>query len=175
MRWKRGPFELGAGLATSYRKITITPPALGDLTSFNYFRNTIQQRANADSLMLPDSVVYNQSEERRWEAGGGLAMRLPGDRGSWGVEYHRLQGLTEQTLSGEGPLWKGWDLRTGLEYRCTQALTGRVGYMYRWEDRGRLHRAERVPRSHDDPGTRTAACRGLLDPGGRLRSRVAAG
>lgn len=135
LRWKRGPFELGAGLATSYRRITITPPALGDLTSFNFFRNSIQQRVNADTLVLPDSVIYNQSEERRWEAGGGLAMRLPGDHGSWGVEYHRLQGLLEQTLSGKGPLWKGWDLRTGLEYRCTQVLTGRVGYMYRWEDR----------------------------------------
>lgn len=37
-------------------------------------------------------------------------------------------------MSGEGPLRRGWDLRTGLEYRCTQALFGRVGYVYRWED-----------------------------------------
>ena len=135
LRWKHGPFELGAGLATSYRRITTTPPVPGDLTSFNYFLDTIEQRVGADTLALPDSVLYNQYEERTWEAGGGVAMRLPGDRGSWGVEYHRLRGLTEQTLSGSGPLWKGWDLRTGLEYHCTQVLTGRVGYMYRWEDR----------------------------------------
>ncbi len=134
LRWTRGPFELGAGLATGYRSITITPPSIGDLTSFNHFRNTSSYRLNADSLAFPDSVVYNQAEERTWEAGGGLAMRLPGARGTWGVEYHRLQGLTEQTLSGEGPLRKGWDVRTGLEYRCNQAMTGRVGYMYRWED-----------------------------------------
>jgi hypothetical protein len=157
LRWTRGPFELGGGLATGYRRIIITPPSLGDRTSFNYFRNTTSYRVNADSLVLPDSVVFSQSEERTWEAGGGLAMRLPGARGSWGVEYHRLQGLSEQVLgmgteflwNGEtgqlervlvpampqkGPLRKGWDLRTGLEYRCTQAVTGRVGYAYRWED-----------------------------------------
>ena len=134
LRWTRGPFELGAGLATGYHKIIITPPSIGDLTSFNHFRNTTYYRPNADSLVLPDSVVFNQSEERTWEAGGGLTMRLPGARGLWGVEYHRLQGLMEQTLSGQGPLRKGWDLRTGLEYRCTQAMTGRVGYVYRRED-----------------------------------------
>ena len=135
LRWTHGPFELGGGLSTGYRRIAVTPPGLGDLTSFNHFRNTVIYRVNADSLVLPDSVVFNQSEERTWEAGGGLAMRLPGARGSWGVEYHRLQGLMEQTLSGQGPLRKGWDLRTGLEYRCTEVLTGRVGYAYRWEDR----------------------------------------
>ncbi len=134
LRWTRGPFELGGGLATGYRRILITPPGIDDLTSFNYFRNIVTYRSNADSLMLPDSVAYNQAEERTWEAGGGLAMRLPGGRGLWGVEYHRLQGLAEQTLSGQGPLRKGWDLRTGFEYRCTRVLTGRVGYAYRWED-----------------------------------------
>ena len=134
LRWTRGPFELGAGLATGYRRTTITPPSIGDPTSFNHFRNTSSYRVNADSLSFPDSVVYNRSEERTWEAGGGLAMRLPGARGSWGVEYHRLQGLTEQTVSGQGPLRKGWDLRTGLEYRCTPAMTGRLGYAYGWED-----------------------------------------
>ena len=135
LRWTHGPFELGGGLATGYRRIVVTPPGLADLTSFNYFRNTVTYRVNADSLALPDSVVFSQSEERTWEAGGGLAMRLPGERGTLGVEYHRLRGLTEQTMSGQGPLRKGWDLRTGLEYRCTQVLTGRVGYAYRWEDR----------------------------------------
>jgi hypothetical protein len=134
LRWKSGPFELGGGLATGYRKIVITPPGIEDLTSFNYFRNTVAYRTNADTLAFPDSVVFNQSEERTWEGGGGLAMRLPGARGSWGVEYHRLQGLTEQTASGQGPLRKAWDVRTGLEYRCTPVMTGRVGYAYRRDD-----------------------------------------
>ena len=157
LRWTRGPFELGGGLATGYRRTMVTPPGLDDRTSFNHFRNIVTYRSNADSLMLPDSVVFNQSEERTWEAGGGLAMRLPGGRGSWGVEYHQVQGLAEQSLlktqslleqslleilgmdglkmRGPGPLRKGWDLRTGLEYRCTQAMIGRIGYVYRWEDR----------------------------------------
>jgi len=135
LRWTRGPFELGGGLATDYRRIAVMPPGLDDLTSFNHFRNTTSYRPNADSLALPDSAVFNQSEERTWEVGGGLAMRLPGARGSWGVEYRRLQGLVEQTVSGQGPLRKGWDLRTGIEYRCTPAMTGRIGYAHRWEDR----------------------------------------
>lgn len=134
LRWTRGPFELGAGLATGYRQLTITPPNPLDLTSFNHFRNTSSYRPNADSLVFRDSVAFNQSEERTWEAGGGLALRLPGARGSWGIEYHRLQGLTEQTGSGQGPLRKGWDLRTGIEYRFSQVMTGRAGYVYRWED-----------------------------------------
>jgi len=134
LRWIHGQFELGGGLATGYRRIIITPPSIEDLTSFNHFRNTTYYRLNADSLVFPDSVVFNQSEERSWEAGGGLAMRLPGARGSWGVEYHRSQGLTEQTVSGQGPLRKGWDLRTGLEYRATQVMTGRFGYAYRRAD-----------------------------------------
>jgi hypothetical protein len=135
LRWKHGPFELGGGLATGYHRIIITPPGVEDLTSFNYFRNTISYRVNADSLVLPDSVLFNRSEERTWEAGAGVAMRLPGERGSWGAEYHRTRGLGEQTRSGQGPLLRGWDLRTGLEYRCTQAMTGRIGYAYRLVDR----------------------------------------
>jgi hypothetical protein len=82
-----------------------------------------------------DSVAFNRSKERTWEAGGGVAMRLPGQRGTWGIEYHWVRGLLEQTTSGTGPRPTGWDLRTGLEYRWMSTLTGRVGYMYRWEDR----------------------------------------
>jgi hypothetical protein len=145
LRWTRGPFELGGGLVAGYRRIIIVPPGLEDVTSFNHFRNTTSYRSNADSLVLADSVVFNRSEERTWEAGGGVAMQLPGKRGSLGVEYRRRWGLLEQSLlksldtdllkmSGRGPRWKGWDLRTGLEYRCNQVLTGRVGYAYRWED-----------------------------------------
>ena len=102
-----GRSSWAAGLATGYRRIIITPPGIEDLTSFNHFRNTVYYRPNADSLVLPDSVVFNQSEERTWEAGGGLAMRLPGARGSWGVEYHRLQGLPEQTRERAGPAAEG--------------------------------------------------------------------
>jgi len=132
--WKRGPIEVGGGVSTGYRRLTITPPLLDDETSFNHFRNLVTWRVNADSLAFPDSVVYNRTEERSWEAGGGLALRLPGGRGTWGVEYHRLRDLTEQTTSGIGPLRRGWNLRTGLEYLCTPVMTGRLGYAYRSED-----------------------------------------
>jgi hypothetical protein len=138
LRWTRGAFEVGGGLATGYRRIIVVPPGLEDLTSFNHFRNTTSYRSNADSLVLPDSVVFNRSEERTWTAGGGVAMKLPDNRGSLGVEYRRVQDQLDQTVSAHGPVRKGWDLRTGLEYRCNEAVNGRVGYAYRWEDQDDL-------------------------------------
>jgi hypothetical protein len=135
LRWTYGPIQLGGGVTTGYRRIIVTPPGLDDLTSFNYFRNTTVYRANADSIALPDSVVYNRSDERTWDAGGGLAVRLPGGRGLLAVEYHRLRDLLEQTAAGAGPLGRSWDLRTGLEYKCSPIVTGRVGYVYRKDDR----------------------------------------
>lgn len=153
LRWTRGPLEVGAGLSTAYRKVTITPPGLGDPTSFNNFRNAISHRTpNVDSLALPDSVIYTRTEDRSWDAAGAVLLRLPRHRGTWGVEFHRLRGLLTQdystlaTLDGagktvytmadqEGPLRTGWDARTGFETRLTEVLTGRAGYMYRWLDR----------------------------------------
>jgi len=134
VRWTRGPVELGGGVVTDYRKIDITPPLAEDLTSLNHFLNTITYRLGADSLVLPDSVSRWESEQRSWDAGGGLAVRVPGNRGLWGVEYRRHRSMTEQTTSGQGPLRRGWDLRTGLDYQCTPVMAGRVGYAYRWDD-----------------------------------------
>jgi hypothetical protein len=134
LRWTRGPLELGGGLATSYRKITITPPALDDRTSLNYFLNVVSHKQSADSLLLPDSVSAGESKQRAWSAGGGLSVRLPGGRALWGAEYDYAQDELEQTVSGVGPLKKVWDVRTGLEYRATSILSGRVGYRYRWTD-----------------------------------------
>jgi hypothetical protein len=151
LRWTRGPFQLGGGVTTGYQRLVITPPGLGDLTSFNYFRNTASHRINADSLVFPDSVNLMHEEQRSWEAGAGISMRLPHDRGTVGVEFHRLRGLRNADLSTHaeldpsgatiytmasqsGPLRRGWDVRTGLEYRLTSVLTGRAGYRYRRED-----------------------------------------
>jgi len=138
LRWKRGPFELGGGLGTGYRRVAVTPPAIDDRTSFNYFRNTAYYYPNADSLVLPDSVSYNQTFEHTWEAGGGLAYRLPGRGGLWGVEFHQRQYQLKQTRSGKGPHRKGWDVRTGFEYPCTSVMSGSIGYVYRWEDQDEL-------------------------------------
>jgi hypothetical protein len=133
LRWARGPVELGGGMTTSYRKVSITPPLLDDLTSFNYFLNVLSFKQSADSLVLPDSVTAGESEQRAWQAGGGLSLRLPG--GSlWGLEYQLGRDVLEQSAAGEGPIRKVWDVRTGLEHRLTSALAGRVGYRYRWTD-----------------------------------------
>jgi hypothetical protein len=134
VRWSRGPLELGGGMATSYRKVTITPPAIDDLTSFNYFLNWTSLKQSADSLLLPDSVSAGWSEERAWQVGGGLSLRLPGGRTLWGLEYQMAQDEMDNQVGGVGPLRKVWDVRTGLESRVTSALMGRVGYRYRWTD-----------------------------------------
>jgi hypothetical protein len=134
LRWTRGPLELGGGLATSYRKIGITPPALDDLTSFNNFLNWTSLKQSADSLLLPDSILAGESEERAWQAGGGMSLRLPGGRTLWGIEYQLGRDKVEDSAAGAGPLKKVWDVRTGLEYRMTSVLAGRLGYRYRWTD-----------------------------------------
>ena len=137
-RWTLGSFELGAGYNTEYRKIEITAPDAGDLTSFNYFRNVVVHHPNADSLALPDSVVSNASEERGVEVGGGAAWKLPHRKGAVGVEYHWDRRLFEQTLGGRGPRPGGWDVRGGVWYPLTQVLEVRGGYLYRREDHDEL-------------------------------------
>lgn len=134
VRLVRGPLELGGGVSMSHRKIEITPPAIDDLSSFNYFLNRTSLRQSADSLLLPDSISAGETEERTWLAGGGLSLRLPGGRTMWGIEYQVAQGKTEQTVAGEGPLKKVWDVRTGLEHRVTPILAARLGYRHRWTD-----------------------------------------
>ncbi|OGF10413.1 MAG: hypothetical protein A2W00_08910 [Candidatus Eisenbacteria bacterium RBG_16_71_46] len=140
-RWVIGPLEIGGGLNTGYRKITTTPPALDDLTSFNHFLDVLYDYVNADTIAIPDSVVANESQERRWEGGGGVSVRLPGDRGVLGVEYHRAENLFEQVRSGSGPKQVASDVRGGLEFVCSPVLRGRLGYIYRWEDRDEFTRA----------------------------------
>lgn len=134
-RWTHGPIELGAGLSTAYRKITLTPPDPNDLTSLNHFLNLAYARLNADSLALPDSITFNEITEHDWEAGGGVAWRLPRRKGVVGLEYHRSQRHHQQTQGGDGPKAVGWDVRGGLEYRLNPVVTGRIGHLYRWEDR----------------------------------------
>jgi hypothetical protein len=47
-----------------------------------------------------------------------------------------------------GPDRKVWDVRGGAEYACTQALKGRFGYLYRWDDHDeRANRNEFVSNS----------------------------
>jgi len=132
--WHAGSFDIGAGWNTNYNKVDVTAPALDDHTSFNYFMNTVFNRGTADSLALADSVSTGSTALHGWEAGGGLAWRLPSQRGTVGVEYHKDR-LLEQSLSaGLGPRRVGWDVRMGADLVCTPAIRARVGYQYRWDD-----------------------------------------
>ena len=135
LRWSRGPVMVGAGLSTRYQRTGITPPGAEDLTSFNYFRNLVVYRQNADTLEFPDSVSQSQTRERSWQFGAGMALRLRGGRGLWGVEFHRDRDRFSQADGVDGPLARGWDVRTGLEYRYTNIMTGRLGLQHRWYDR----------------------------------------
>lgn len=128
VRWTHGSLELGAGLSTSFRKITLTPPRADDPTSFGHFRNVANYRPNADSLDLADSVTFNISEARAWEGGVGGSWRLPNRRGTVGIEYHLNQRVLDQLVAGHGPKQVGNDVRAGLEYELTSALSGRAGY-----------------------------------------------
>ncbi len=134
LRWTQGPLELGGSFGTGYGSSVIDPPPASDLTSLNRFLYLVYNRPNADSLALPDSVSHQSSEQRAWQAAGGLALRLPGRRGLLGFEYHASQLELRQNPAGVGPRQVAWDVRAGLEYRCTSVLTGRAGYIYQSMD-----------------------------------------
>ena len=136
LRWTAGALTLGGSYDHGSRTVEITPPDIGDRTSFNYFRNVAAHRDGADSLALPDSVVHNKAEETFWSAAGGGSWRL--GRGSVGLEYHYAEQKLVQTEAGEGPQRRIWDVRGGAEFACTAVLAGRLGYIYRDDDRDLL-------------------------------------
>jgi len=134
-RWTIGPLELGGSYGTAFRRVKLTPRLSNGRNSFNALLDSIYYRTRADTTTYPDSAVFNRTEDRSWEAAGGLAYQLPGGRGVVGVEYHRGRDLFQQTLTGLGPKRVNWDVRGGIEYRCNPVFTGRAGYVHRWEDR----------------------------------------
>jgi hypothetical protein len=140
VRWTQGAFEVGGSLSTSYLQNDIAPPDASDPSSFNQFLYTLYRRPNADSLAIPDSVSSSRSEQRAWDAAGGVAWRLPGRRGLVGIEYHKSQNELVQNPGGLGPRQTSWDVRTGLEYRLVQVLTGRIGYIHTSLDADELTR-----------------------------------
>ena len=140
VRWTQGPLEIGGGLSTGFLQNVIAPPAASDPSSFNQFLYALYRRPNADSLAIPDSVSNQRSERRAWQAAGGVALRLPGRRGLLGVEYHKSQAELTQAPGGLGPRQVTWDVRAGLEYRCTPVLMGRAGYIYGSQDADELTR-----------------------------------
>ncbi len=135
-RWTQGGLRLGAGLTTGYRQVKMRAPGPDDVTSYNYFlRNTLYYHFNTDTLAVPDSIADVITEQRSWEASGGLAWtRLP-HHAQAGVEFHTWQDLSQNDIGGLGPKALGWDVRSGLEVPLNPVVTVRGGYIYRWEDR----------------------------------------
>ena len=138
LKWSAGKLTLAGSVDHGNRTIDITPPDITDLTSFNYFRNVAYNRDGADSLALPDSIARTTSEDAFWNVAGGGTWKL--NRGTLGVEYHYGESKRIQTIIGEGPKRQVWDVRAGLEYPWTPVLDGRVGYIYRDDDRDILTR-----------------------------------
>jgi hypothetical protein len=133
-RWLGQAFEIGGEYNLDSRTVDITAPALDDPTSFNYFRNFLYSKPGTDSLVLPDSIVTNKAKHDRWSAGGGVAVHLPFRHSRLGAEYHLRQAKLDQTVSGEGPKPKSWDVHVGYEMPATAVLMVRAGYLYRWSD-----------------------------------------
>ena len=136
VRFNAGNLMLSGSFDHGTRTIEVTPPDLTDETSFNHFLNVAYNRDGADSLALPDSVVFNRQEDTYWSMAGGGTWRLR--RGLVGFEYHYGEQKRIQADIGEGPKRQYWDVRAGLEYPCTRVLTGRAGYLYRVDDRDLL-------------------------------------
>ncbi len=137
-RFHSGNFELGARAWTRATKVEVLPPDATDLTSFNRFLNVVYLRQGADTLAKPDSVVASETRDYAVGFGGGASMKFR--RGIVGVEYHWSRDVVLRQLDATGPdLLAGpkaitWDIRSGLEYRCTPTISGRLGYGYRWWD-----------------------------------------
>lgn len=133
LRWTLGGFHLGGGFGTYRRDVQTFIP--DDTSSFNAFRNELYFIPSADTLFLPDSVANDLSEQKAWEAGGGIGWRSANRRVAAGVEYHRFSDQIEGVLLGPGPQRAGWDVRSGLEFGFGPALRVRGGYIHRWLDR----------------------------------------
>lgn len=131
-----GNFELNGSGGYWRREIEVRPPDPLDFSSFNRFITIASQRDGADSLALPDSVRHTRSVERTVNLAYGATWKLK--RGLVGLEYHWAEQKLEQLVGGEGPKRGVWDLRGGMEYRCTDVLAGRLGYIYRSDDRDLL-------------------------------------
>lgn len=129
-----GNFEFGVGHTTYYRSVEHIAPSLFDTTSFNWFRNRLFERTAADSILLPDSVIANEIEQRVWDVGGGVAWHTSDGRLTVGSEFHTSQDLLQSTVTGLGPKRTGWQVRTGAEWWALPHLALRGGYVYRWDD-----------------------------------------
>lgn len=157
LRWTSGSLQANLTAETGSRNVDITPTIPGDPESYNYFIDVAANRLGADSLALPDSVRRTHAEDRSWHVGYGLTWKIRGGRGLVGLEYHLARQTAdnvvyhsvstvdlvtgdsiqvyEPSFTGQGPDRRIWDVRGGIEYACTPVLKGRLGYIYRSDDR----------------------------------------
>ena len=84
------------------------------------------------------AAIPNGVEVRSNEFGGGAAWRFGWRQAVIAAEGHVLEDKVTQTVSGDGPNPKIWDVRSGLEFLATPALAVRGGYIYRHVDRDEL-------------------------------------
>jgi hypothetical protein len=136
--WTEGPLTFAAGARRYRRNVDFTAPSIDDPNSFNRFLQLLATRGEVDSLLLPDSVRTNATLERALEVGGGVGVRLPWRGAQLGVEVHANHGTFEQTLAGDGPKPKGWDVRAGGSVNANSTLSFTGGYVYRRDDADEL-------------------------------------
>jgi hypothetical protein len=82
LRWTSGPLELGAAFSSRFGRTIVTPwypRGAGDHPGFNDYLREVGTRVGADTLMMPESVIPSEIEERSHELSGGAACRCPGD------------------------------------------------------------------------------------------------
>lgn len=139
IKWHSGATTLGGQLWTRATKTTYTPPGANDFTSLNRFLNQLAGVVGGDTLSLPDSVIAG--EDRTFAFGYGFGVGYQLQRAVLGTEFHWGRDLATNLLNGEGPKQVGWDVRAGLEYRCTNVVTGRLGYLFRSFDQDELTRS----------------------------------
>jgi len=131
-RWTRGRAMFAGSFQTSATDITIDPPNANDATSFNHFLNEAFNRAGADTLALPDSVVHYESKSRAYGWGGGASYRF--GTSVLGAEYNWVRDVGSTLALGSGPRYLAWDVRVGYEHPLGEQLKGRLGYIHRWVD-----------------------------------------
>ena len=131
-RWTPGRNTVSGEFHTSASKVLTDPPNVNDVTSLNFFINEAYNRAGADTLALPDSVISGDQRQNAWGWSGGVAHRFKTT--TVGVEYHWSRNVGSTSQFGQGPRQVAWDIRSGLEHPLGKVLMGRLGYQYRSVD-----------------------------------------
>jgi hypothetical protein len=124
-RWTVGNLQFSGQYWTLMTRANYNPPGADDFTAFNLFLRTVYRRAGTDTLALPDSVVRNRVQDNAFGYAGGVSWKL--ERALVGLEYHWARNAHGETVSGAGPKTIAYDVRAGLEYRCSEIVTGRIG------------------------------------------------